>query len=143
MKTWSTFALWTGVIIVVFALGHATGRILQHVSNGYHYEIIDEASVPFGSRELVLIHATESTGWPILEPETIIVTLDGVTIYKATRVFQESYPFVDKVEVNGDEIVWTDRVNEYRLRVNRSESFDGRFAMVQVATAACCLQSPR
>jgi len=90
---------------------------------GYHYELRSEKRVPYGEGAVVIRYVTETMGLPFLDPGTSIVTLeDGfggeTTIYKARRIFQEAYPFVSDVKVEGEAFEWTDGDKQYHLRIH-------------------------
>lgn len=40
-----------------------------------------------------------------------------ITLYKAQRGFQESYPMVENVTANDNELTWNDNVYSYKLRI--------------------------
>ncbi len=90
---------------------------------GYHYELRSEKRVPYAEGTVAIKYVTETMGLPFLDPGTSIVTLEResggeTTIYKARRIFQESYPYVSDVKVNGDEFEWDDGDNRYHLRIS-------------------------
>ncbi len=109
--------VWTAVIVCCLVLGHISGRIVQHLKTGYHYDVRQEQQIPFQSRFLSVQSVTESIGFPLLTPDTNILALDDVTIYKAKSNWQEGVPVPRDVRVDGDEISWNDGEHRYRLHV--------------------------
>jgi hypothetical protein len=72
---------------------------------------------------LQLQHAFKNIGLPFLETESSILIFDGdhcgkVTLYEAKRGFQESYPYVKDVTVDGREITWQDGRYTYHLKID-------------------------
>ena len=89
---------------------------------GYHYELRSEKHVPYAEGTVAIKYVTETMGLPFLDPGTSIITLEQesggeTTIYKARRIFKESYPFVSDVKVNGDEFEWNDGDKQYHLHI--------------------------
>lgn len=71
---------------------------------------------------MTLSRAIESIGMPFLETETSILDVRAgiglpITVYKAKRVFQESYPSVENVSTERNRILWSDGISEYQLTV--------------------------
>lgn len=90
---------------------------------GYHYQLYEEKEVPFGKGSVLIQYISETVGLPFLDPGTTVVTLKDypgseVIIYKARRVFQESYPFVSDVTVNKGLLEWEDGERRYQLNVS-------------------------
>jgi hypothetical protein len=117
-------AIWTAVLIGVFVVGLAAGRSYQHMKSGYWFRAIDEREIPFAPGvPLRLQRAFKTIGLPFLETESSILILDDdhcgkVTLYEAKRGFQESYPFVKDVAVEGNEITWQDGRFSYQLKID-------------------------
>jgi hypothetical protein len=113
---------WACSALVACALTFALGMQFQKM-RGYHYELRSEKRVPYGEGTVAIKYVTETMGLPFLDPGTSIVTLERdlggeTTIYKARRIFQEAYPFVSDVKVNGDEFEWDDGDKQYHLRIS-------------------------
>jgi hypothetical protein len=117
-------AIWTAVLGGVFVVGLAAGRSYQHMKTGYWFRAIDEQEIPLAPRApLRLRHAFKKIGVPFLETESSILILDDdhcgkVTLYEAKRGFQESYPYVKDVTVDGNEITWQDGRYNYQLKID-------------------------
>jgi len=63
---------------------------------------------------------------PFLDPETSVLTVETnyglpITVYKAKRMFQESWPQVRDVKSEGNQLTWEDGINMYVLTVTRMD----------------------
>jgi len=112
--------------LVVFLTGITGGRVYQHLKTGYHHKVLKTESFPFPNGELTLSYTAESIGMPFLDPETSVLTITTkcglpITVYKAQRIFQESYPHVRDVFTEANRIEWTDGISTYQLTVEPIE----------------------
>jgi hypothetical protein len=113
--------------LVVIILAFVAGRIFQQTAHGHYFDVLNEESIEFRHGDLILTHAFEAEGVPFLAPETSIITFFPmiglpVTLYKAQRGFQEASPHVANVTVDSNTLLWTDRINNYRLEVTPIKS---------------------
>ncbi len=112
------------VVASVFLIGVMVGRALEGISSRYVYDIRSKKTYESPNGEVRLEYATESVGPAILDPGTFTIVLENrgvdVVLYKAKRTFQESWPSVDEVSVEGDQIQWDDGCNTYRLSLSPS-----------------------
>lgn len=116
----------TLVLVVTFIAGLKVGGFLQHQKTGYFYEIRSVKTHPSPMGTVQLKYATETIGMPFLDPGTSFIVLDDpsgleLTVYKARRVFQESYPYPKDVLVNENRIQWDDGCYTYDLRLAASQ----------------------
>src|SRR4051794_30059123 len=110
-------------ILVVAALGLAivasffAGRYWEHFAHGWWYQVHDEQTYESPLGTVHVRHVTDTKGWPFIDPGDSVVTLEGdtgpVKLYQSKRIFQESYPWVDKVQTGGDQLQWSDGVYRY------------------------------
>lgn len=107
----------TGLVILI--IGFAGGRFFQQAKSGYHYEVRDAREYESPSGTVRWSYVTESAGTPLLDSGTTIIEVDGRTIYKAGRGFQESSPFAKNINVSQDMISWDDGDFRYDLRLRR------------------------
>ena len=113
--------IWACSALIACAATFALGMQFQKM-RGYHYEVRTEKRVSYGEGTVAIKYVTETMGLPFLDPGTSIVTLEQesggeTTIYKSRRIFQEAYPFVSNVKVNGDEFEWDDGDKLYHLHI--------------------------
>jgi hypothetical protein len=111
--------------LVLLAIGFASGFLVSYINSGYHYEVIDTKNYksPMGSIQWSSV--TESVGWSFLDPGTTILEIEGRTIYKAKRYFQENVPVAKNVSTSNDHITWDDGEYLFDLtlrRMNTDES---------------------
>lgn len=113
--------LTAAVVIVAFVLGFSGGYGFRWLT-GYHYRLL--SSTEHGSGEAIATekHFSESIGMEIVldtGSSSIEWRTDGlpVTIYKARRAFQEDYPIVRDVRVDGNGVTWADGMNKYSLKI--------------------------
>ena len=116
----------TTVVLAVFFIGYGVGGYIQHQKTGYFYEIRDETAYTSSFGPVKMRYVTETVGMPFLDPGTSTIVLEDpsgleLTIYKARRVFQESYPYIKDVIVNDNEIRWDDGCYAYALNIQRSD----------------------
>ena len=117
------------VFVLVFFLGGIAGRVYQHLKTGYHHKILKTESFPFPDGEVKLSYTSESIGMPFfLDPERSVLTVTTkhgfglpITVYKAKRMFQESFPHVQDVSTETNRISWNDGLNVYRLTIEPIE----------------------
>jgi hypothetical protein len=114
--------LWAIGIIAVLVVVFIGGRFTERMKNGYFYEVRDEHEVPYSIGLVSVKYVTESVGLPFLDPGTSVVSINDakcgpITLYKAKRTFQESYPFVEAVLVRDNELTWNDGIYSYQLQI--------------------------
>ena len=107
------------LILTLLAIGFGSGLLVQHMRAGYHYEVRDtkEYASPVGP--VRWSHVTESVGMPFLDSGTTILEVEGRTIYKAERAFQESSPFARNITTTQDRIAWDDGDFHFDLTIKR------------------------
>ena len=105
--------------LALLAAGFFVGRFVQHSKSGYHYEVRDtkDYDSPVGS--IRWSYVTESVGTPFLDSGTTILEVDGRTIYKAKRSFQESSPFARNISATQNGISWEDGDFRFDLTIHR------------------------
>jgi hypothetical protein len=108
--------------VVVFAIGGLLGAVVQHLRAGYWYKVLKTQSFPFPEGKVSLSYTAESIGMPFLDPETSVLTVETqyglpITVYKAQRIFQESYPYVQDVRIESNQVSWQDGLNTNRLTI--------------------------
>jgi hypothetical protein len=64
-------------------------------------------------------YVTESVGTPFLDPGTTIIEVDGRTIYKAKRAFQESSPYARNLNATQHGVAWDDGEFQFDLKIHR------------------------
>ncbi len=122
-------AIWIALIAAALAVGLKIGEFLQHQKSGYFYEIRNEKDYSTAIGRIVLRNVTESVGMPLLDPGTSTIVFEEpsgleLTVYKARRIFQESYPYVDSIDVRSDRIRWDDGCYVYTLTIESSARGD-------------------
>ena len=110
------------VALALLATGFVSGRFFQHAQSGYHYEVRDtkEYASPVGL--VRWSYVTEYVGISFLDPGTTILEIDGRTIYKAKRAFQETTPFARNVNVSQNKISWDDGEFSFDLTLHRMKT---------------------
>jgi len=108
--------------IATLAIGVAIGCVIQHRNTGYHYEVRDAKEYDSAFGPVRWSYVTESVGIPILDSGTTVLELDGRTIYKADRTFQESTPYAKNVEVDEDRVSWDDGEFRHDLTIKQIEN---------------------
>ncbi|MCB1078991.1 MAG: hypothetical protein KDM64_14310 [Verrucomicrobiae bacterium] len=95
--------------------------MIHHFLFGYRYQVREskDYETPFGP--VRWSYVTESVGLPILDPGTTVIELDGRTIFKAKRGFQEASPFAKNLTINGDQIFWEDGDYAFTLSLRKLE----------------------
>lgn len=99
--------------LALLAAAFFAGRFVEHSTSGYHYEVRDMKDYDSPVGPIRWSHVTESVGIPFLDPGTTILEVDGRTIYKAKRAFQESSPYAKNIRATQDGIAWDD--GDYRF----------------------------
>lgn len=59
---------------------------------------------------------------PFLDTGTTILELDGRTIYKAERSFQESSPYARNIRATQEGVAWEDGDFQYDLKIQRTKT---------------------
>ena len=110
------------IVLALLVIGFAIGLFVQHNRCGYHYEVRDtkEFSSPVGP--VRWSYVSESVGMPFLDSGTTIIEVDGRTIYKAERAFQESSPYARNIIAAQDGIAWDDGDYQYNLTMKRMKA---------------------
>ncbi len=114
------------ILIATFFAGLMTGRFLQHQKTGYFYQVRSEKTYPSPNGNIRLEYATESVGFPFLDPGTITIVLEEPSgtefvLYKVPCGFQEPSPWVEELNVTDNHVQWDDGCNLYTLQLERSE----------------------
>jgi hypothetical protein len=102
--------------------GFLAGRFVQHSRFGYYYEVRDTKDYESPVGPVRWSYVTESIGTPFLDPGTTILEVDGRTIYKAKRAFQESSPYARNISATQDGIAWDDGNFRFGLRIHRMKT---------------------
>lgn len=107
--------------LITFVMGCFMGSAFQHAKTGWHYQIRASKVIPTDLGPVQWSYVTESIGLPFMDPGTTVVEWNGRTVYKAKRVFQESYPFADNVRSSKNAIEWDDGKHSYHLTIKEME----------------------
>jgi hypothetical protein len=116
IKSWIMFAL-------VGAFSFLLGSAIEYCRNT-HRKVHSSKSFPFDGGEIHLTYFTEWNGLPFLDTNSSSLSISGttfgdaVTIYEAQRIFQENYPQVNDVRIDGHTISWTDGRASFALSVS-------------------------
>ena len=102
------------------------GRYWEHFKNGHWYQVHDTQTYDSALGSIHLRHVTDTHGWPPLDPGSSVIGFQPamgseVTLYQSKRVFQDSSPWVDRVQVDGNEVRWLDGEYRYSLHLERIE----------------------
>ena len=119
MKRKITIAI-TGLALL--AVGFVAGRFVQHNESGYHYEVRDTKNYDTSVGPIRWSYVTESVGMPFLDSGTTVLELDGRTIYKAKRSFQESSPYAKDISATPEGIAWDDGDFRFDLAIHRMKT---------------------
>ncbi len=119
MKRKITFAL---IGLTLLAIGFVAGALVQHSKSGYHYEVKDTKDYASPVGPVRWSYVTESVGMPFLDSGTSILELDGRTIYKAKRVFQEPSPYAKNISATQKGIAWDDGDFRFDLAIQRMKT---------------------
>jgi len=114
--------------LLLVVSGVLVGRWYQHITSGFHCEPIAEKKYEFFTDFVRWRASFESIGLPALNTETTVIEFGGRIVYKATRLFQESFPYADHVEVKGRSICWDDGEFRFNLAVEEIEKQEGHDA---------------
>ena len=125
--------IWTMILAVTFAVGLIVGGFFQHLKTGYVYELRSQKTYLSPNGSLKLEYATESVGWPFLDPGTSTIVLEEpssleIVLYKSRRGFQESVPYPNEIIVTDNQIRWDDGIHAYTLQLEASQSSAGSSA---------------
>jgi hypothetical protein len=108
--------------LALLAGGFVAGRLVQHNKSGYHYEVRDTKDYDTSVGPIRWRYVTESVGMPFLDTGTTVLELDGRTIYKAKRSFQESSPYAKNISPKQDGIAWDDGDFRFDLTIHRMKT---------------------
>lgn len=113
----------------IFIAGLMIGAFLQHQITGYVYDIQNEKTYSSPNGTVSLEYAIETVGNPFLDPGTSTIVLREpsglkIILYKARRVFQETYPYTEKLVVTDNQIRWDDGWHLYTLQLETSQRRD-------------------
>ena len=108
--------------LALLAAAFFAGRFVQHSNSGYHYEVRDTKDYDSPAGPIRWSYVIESVGIPFLDPGTTILEVDGRTIYKAKRAFQESSPYARNISATQDGIAWDDGEFRYDLKIHRMKT---------------------
>ena len=114
------------MLALIFLAGLKVGGFIQHQKTGFFYVLRSEKTYASSFGAIKLRYATEAVGAPFLDPGTSTIVLEDpsgleLTVYKAKRGFQESFPFPEDVRVQDSEIRWDDGRYAYTLLLSESE----------------------
>jgi len=101
-------------------LGLIGGAILHSVFAGHHFTVLDEKIYPTAIGELRCRAVSDTYGWSFLDPADTQLELNGRTLYRAKRYFQETWPVAQDVKVAGNTITWSDGEYAYSLQISPS-----------------------
>lgn len=121
-----TFLIWSCATIVLSIISFFCGRSYQDLRNGYKLEVLREESLSSPLGTVKRLHVMESVGLGFLNTDTSIILLGNVTLYKARRAFQESWPVVQMLKVDGNSLSWHDGHWQYQLRIDPVEKKSGK-----------------
>lgn len=121
MKRKSAYTL---VGLALLSIGFASGRFVEQCHSGYHYDIRDTKDFDSPMGLVRWSYVTESIGTPFLDPGTTTLEIDGRTIYKAKRDFQESAPYAKNITTSKDRISWDDGDFHFDLTLQRLKAAD-------------------
>ena len=122
MKKWKA-AVWFGVLLLAVFV---RGAFFQHARSGYRFTVMAQKEFVSAVGKVRWVAARESVGMPFLETETTIIEVDGRSVYKAKRDFQEKGPYAEVVSVTNNVIVWRDGISRYELRVSQDTGEIGK-----------------
>ena len=106
-------------VLVVAIAAYMAGRWMEGAKSGYHYQVLEDTEIKSDWGPIHSKTVMEYVGFPFVEPETTLIEVDGRTIYKAKRIFQERYPSARNVRVNGGLIEWEDGEYSFSLRMEK------------------------
>jgi hypothetical protein len=110
------------IIALAVIASFCAGRYWEHFKNGRWYEVHDHRAYDGKFGTIRLSHVTDTQGWPFLDPGDSVISLQNesgldVRLYQSKRVFQESRPWVEDVQIDGDYVKWSDGVYRYSLKI--------------------------
>ena len=106
--------------LIILTVGFFTGGAIQHMRTGRYFDVRDSKNHESSLGVIEWSYVTDSIGIPFLDPGTTIIEFDDRIVYKADRIFQESYPVARNLEVsNGNIIQWDDGEYLFRLKVDK------------------------
>lgn len=108
--------------LVLLAIGFASGCFIQQSRSGYHYDVRDTKDYDSPMGLVRWSYVTESIGTAFLDPGTTTLEIDGRTIYKAKRGFQESAPYARNITTSKDRIQWEDGDFRFDLTLQRMKT---------------------
>jgi hypothetical protein len=112
----------TIVALALLTIGFASGQLFQHGKSGYHYEVSETKNYESPMGLIRWSYVFEFVGMPFIDTGTTILEIDGKTIYKAKRPFQESTPFAKNVKATQDHITWDDGEYLFDLTLRRMKT---------------------
>jgi|SaaInlStandDraft_1057018.scaffolds.fasta_scaffold25310_5 hypothetical protein len=106
-------------IVLLLPCFFIAGAFFTWAYFGYKFEILKQSSIqtPYGKVNLNTV--SEIVGFPFLHPEKYQIEFEhyNIIVYKAERVFQETYPVVKEVSFSDNAIHWNDGLNNYELKI--------------------------
>lgn len=99
-------------------LGLVGGAILHSIFAGHHFSVLKEKIYPTPNGDLRWRVTTDT--WSFLDPGDTQLELNGRTLYKAKRYFQEAWPVAHDVKVTGNTITWDDGEYAFSLQITPS-----------------------
>lgn len=114
--------LWCGIVIVLLTIGFFAGRGFQHLKTGFHFEVREEKSYPFGAGQIRWRYVTEHVGLPFMDTgKTLIEYCEPgkpeTTLYKSEAGFQGDGPFAANITTDGNTLRWDDGEFRYKLEM--------------------------
>lgn len=98
------------------------GRLIQDGKNGYEFEELARKHYDFPLGNLDQVDALETIGSRFMARSSNFLKFEDRTLFKCTTPFQESYPALADLKVEGDELTWTDGKFDYRLEIKKRET---------------------
>jgi hypothetical protein len=104
-----------GVILLVSVF--VAGALFQYARNGFFFAVLAEKQYGASADPIRWRLVNESVGMPFVDLGTTIIEYRGRTIYKAQRIFQESFPVAENIKVTDKQIDWDDGELRFHLTV--------------------------
>ena len=111
-------------VLVSLAAGVVIGMAWQHSRTGWHSSLVDEKDWMTDIGKLKLEHVYETVGNHFLQPSKSRVTLypdDGqrITLFEGQPVFQEKFPVVKDLVIDGGVVRFEDGARAYSVRIEK------------------------
>ena len=110
------------IIGIITAVGvFLAGRFYQDSRNGYTLKVVGKKEYTSQFGPVTWSESFETIGFVFLDTSTTMIELQGRTLFKAKRFFQESYPVAQDMKIDGDTITWKDGEFSYKLLIQKTE----------------------